>query len=457
MESKTPDIAVFFIDDDPAVLTSAAQTLELSGFHVRTFDNAAEAIEEISPHLAAVVVVDVRMPGMDGHAFLKEAVSLDGELPVIMLTGHGDVDMAVTAMRNGAWDFLQKPVHPRQLVECVERATRHRAVVLENRAFRNSLQDQTGIRERLIGQSAGMVSLRETVAALATTDVNILIRGETGSGKEEVARCLHEFGPRKDRNFVAINCGAVPGSMIESELFGHEKGAFTGADKRRIGKLEHADGGTVFLDEIESMPLDLQVRLLRVLQDKVIEPIGGNRIVPVDIRFIAASKDDLHERALAGSFREDLYYRLHVAEIFIPPLRERHEDIPVLFRTFLSRAADRLDRPLPPVSPELDQDLLSHTWPGNVRELISAAERYVLGLPLTGSSGGKETPSPTSEGHGLQQRLEQFEKSLILRTLAAHGGSMQKTADELKIPYKTLYLRVRKYGIDKNAVKAEPD
>lgn len=444
--SLKTNISILFIDDDPAVLSSAAQTLELSGFCVNTYERAKPALENISMELPSIIIVDVRMPEMTGLEFLEKAVAIDPDLPIIVLTGHGDVDMAVRAMRMGAWDFLQKPVHPRQLVESSERAAKHRTVVLENREYKKSTLDTGGISKRLLGKSAVIQSLCETVAALANADANILIRGETGAGKEEVARCLHEFGPRKDKEFVAINCGAVPANMIESELFGHEKGAFTGAQSRRIGKLQHADGGTVFLDEIESMPLDMQVRLLRVLQERVVEPIGGNRSIPVDIRIVAASKTDLHERALQGMFRDDLYYRLHVAEIFIPPIRDRMEDVPLLFREFLKRAAERLGKKTPSTTPILEQELLTHNWPGNVREIISAAERHLLGLPIKGQA---LTSPITKISLGLQSRLDIYEKSLILKSLADNKGSMQKTADDLQLPYKTLYLRMRKYSIDK--------
>lgn len=451
MGSLRTNISVYFIDDDPAVLSSASQTLELSGRTVVTYDRAIPALDTLSVELPSVVIVDVRMPEMDGLEFLEKAMMIDPELPVILLTGHGDVDMAVRAMRIGAWDFLQKPVHPRQLMECAERAARHRAVILENREFKKASPDTDGLSKRLIGQSESMLALRKTTAALAQADANILIRGETGSGKEEVARCLHEFSPRKGGNFVAINCGAVPENMIESELFGHEKGAFTGAQNRRIGKLQHADGGTVFLDEIESMPLDMQVRLLRVLQDRVVEPIGGNRSIPVDIRIIAASKEDLFAQAQQGHFRDDLYYRLHVAEIYIPPVRDRGGDILLLFNTFLARAADRLGKEVPGLPPTLEQELLSHTWPGNVRELVSAAERHLLGLPIKGQSRLEDDSLfPTAS---LQEKLDLYEKSLILKALTDNQGSMQKTADRLQIPYKTLYLRLRKYGIDKNVLK----
>ncbi|MBL4906582.1 MAG: sigma-54-dependent Fis family transcriptional regulator [Sneathiella sp.] len=451
MGSLKTNISVLFIDDDPAVLSSAAQTLELSGLSVSTFDRAKPALEIIATDLPSIVVVDVRMPEMDGLEFLEKAIALDPELPIIMLTGHGDVDMAVRAMRIGAWDFLQRPVHPRQLVDCADRAIKHRSVILENREYQKASLDIDGISQRLLGDSESIRSLRETVAALANADANILIRGETGSGKEEVARCLHDFGPRKDKNFVAINCGAVPENMIESELFGHEKGAFTGAQSRRIGKLQHADGGTVFLDEIESMPLDMQVRLLRVLQDRVVEPIGGNRSIPLDIRIIAASKGDLYERALQGQFRDDLYYRLHVAEIFVPPVRERQDDILILFKAFLERAAVRLDKAVPLITPELEQELLVHNWPGNVREIVSAAERHLLDLPIKGQR--TSSPLPTHQQFSLQQKLDTYEKSLILKSLADNNGSMQHTADDLQLPYKTLYLRLRKYGIDKKTGK----
>ncbi|MFT6558972.1 sigma-54-dependent transcriptional regulator [Sneathiella sp.] len=443
-------VGVYLVDDDQAILSSCAQSLQLAGFPVKTFTRAAQALANLQENCPAIIVSDIRMPEMDGLALLQQAVDFDPELPVILLTGHGDVELAVGAMRMGAWDFLQKPLQPPRLIESVKRAVLHREVVLENRSLHREVQEieQNGILYGgLIGNAPSMVALKDAIKNLAQVDANVLIRGETGAGKEAVARRLHDSGPRKDRNFVALNCGAMPLSIIESELFGHEKGAFTGAQNRRIGRLEHANGGTLFLDEVESMPMDIQVRFLRVLQDRVVEPIGGNRSVPLDIRVVAAAKADLYQLAQEGTFRADLYYRLHVAELSIPPLRDRKEDIPLLFRFFVEKAARRLGKTPPAISSLKDLEIIEYAWPGNVRELISAAERHVLGLPAVRMPHDEGLPQ--EENTELKARLEAYEKAIIMKTLAETEGSMQRTADILGIPYKTLYLRLRKYGIDK--------
>ncbi|MCP3955207.1 MAG: sigma-54-dependent Fis family transcriptional regulator, partial [Desulfobacterales bacterium] len=351
---------------------------------------------------------------------------------------------------SGAWDFLQKPVQPHRLIESVKRAVKHRRVVLENRSLHREvekIEQGNDPYNNLIGNAPSMVVLKEEVKNLAQVDANVLIHGETGTGKETVARQLHEWGPRRDKNFVALNCGAMPINIIESELFGHEKGAFTGAQHRRAGRLEHANGGTLFLDEIESMPMDLQIKFLRVLQERVVEPIGGNRSIPLDIRIVAAAKIDLYELSQKGEFRDDLFFRLDVAELNIPPLRERKEDIPLLFRFFVERAARDLGKDTPLIDESKDLEMIEYDWPGNVRELISAAERHVLGLASSRIS--TLSNEPVKESLHLKDRLEAYEKAIILKSLSENGGSMQDTADKLGMPYKTLYLRLKKYGINK--------
>ena len=450
-ETKTP-ISILLVDDDMAILESCSQGLRLSGHQVETCTNAADALSLIGKDSPHIVISDIRMPKMDGLELLVKLTEDDDELPVILLTGHGDVELAVEAMRSGAWDFLQKPVQPRRLIESAERALKQRRLVLENRALQREVAKITlghKSETRLIGNAPAMVALKESIDTLAQVDANVLIHGETGAGKEAVARRLHELGPRRGRNYVALNCGAMPLNIIESELFGHEKGAFTGADSRRIGRLEHANGGTIFLDEIESMPMDVQIKFLRVLQDRVIEPIGGNRTVPLDVRVVAAAKTDLFELSKQGKFRDDLYFRLHVAELNIPPLRERKEDIPLLFRYFAERSAQQFNRQMPTIDAAKDQELQDHHWPGNVRELMSAAERHVLGLASVRNT--QASFEEAGETRSLKQRMESFEKAILIKTLEENNGSMQMTADALSIPYKTLYLRLKKYGIDKRA------
>ncbi|EGH47142.1 helix-turn-helix, Fis-type, partial [Pseudomonas syringae pv. pisi str. 1704B] len=285
------------------------------GFEVQVFARAEECLAHLPEHFPGVVLTDVRMPGMSGLELLTRLQGADRDLPVILLTGHGDVPMAVEAMREGAYDFLEKPFSPETLISNLRRALEKRQLVLENRRLHEQADARTRLDATLLGVSPGMQTLRRQVLELAQLPVNVIIRGETGSGKELIARCLHDFGPRAARPFVALNCAAIPEHLFEAELFGHESGAFTGAQGKRIGRLEYADGGTVFLDEIESMPMAQQVKLLRVLQDKRLERLGSNQSIDVDLRIIAATKPDLLEEARAGRFREDLAYRLNVAEL----------------------------------------------------------------------------------------------------------------------------------------------
>ncbi|MCP1366865.1 sigma-54 dependent transcriptional regulator, partial [Halomonas sp. BBD48] len=326
---------VLIVDDEEHLRITASQTLELAGYRPEALSSAEAALDALSPDYPGVLITDIRMPGMDGMALLREVHRRDPDLPVILITGHGDISTAVEAMREGAWDFLEKPFAGEQLADVVRRATEKRQLSLENRHLKAELDAQRAAPgPRIVGRTSAIQHLSAMLQRISQVDADVLLFGETGVGKDLVARSLHERSPRSGRPFVAINCGAVPESIIESELFGHEKGAFTGAVERRIGKFEHANGGSVFLDEIESMPLALQVKLLRVLQERSVERLGANEPIPLDIRIIAATKTDLKAAAEHGTFREDLYYRLNVVTLPIPPLRERREDIPLLFQHF---------------------------------------------------------------------------------------------------------------------------
>ena len=332
---------VLLIDDDPHLRQALSQTLDLAGLKVQALGDARGLAEALPADWPGVVVSDIRMPGLDGLQLLDQLHGRDAELPVLLITGHGDVPLAVQAMRAGAWDFLEKPFPSDTLLDSVRRALAVRRLVLENRQLRQALSGRDALEGRLIGLSPEIVRLRQQVAALARTQADVLILGETGSGKEVVARALHDLSSRRDGPFVAINAGALAESVVESELFGHEAGAFTGAQKRRIGKFEFANGGTLFLDEIESMSLEVQVKLLRLLQERAVERLGSNQLIPLDIRVIAATKEDLRQAADQGRFRADLYYRLNVAPLRIPPLRERGEDILLLFQHYADTAAAR--------------------------------------------------------------------------------------------------------------------
>ena len=436
--------SVIVVDDEASIRNAVEQWLSLSGFDVQLFTCAEDCLNRLPAHFAGVIVSDVRMPGMGGLALLNRLQQLDADLPVILLTGHGDVPMAVEAMREGAYDFLEKPFSPEALLGSLRRALEKRQLILENRR----LHEQAGLREqidgRLLGVSRSLQTLRRQVLELAPLPVNVLIRGETGSGKELVARCLHDFGPRADKPFVALNCSAIPEQLFEAELFGHESGAFTGAQGKRIGKLEYADGGTLFLDEIESMPLAQQAKLLRVLQEQKLERLGSNQSISVNLRVVAATKPDLLEEARAGRFREDLAYRLTVAELRLAPLRERREDIALLYDAFSRHAAERLGRSAQvPSGPQLSR-LLSHAWPGNVRELANVAERDVLGL------GEPELPD-TDVGQSLVAQQEAFEAHCLRAALSRHKGDIKAVLNELQLPRRTLNEKMQRHGLVREA------
>ena len=444
---------VLLVDDDEEVRQAYGQTLELDGLAATTFESSAAALKLISRDFQGGVVSDVRMPGMDGFAFLDQVCRLDAEIPVVLVTGHGDVPMALKALRAGAWDFIEKPADPVLLVETVRRALEQRRLVLENRVLReqaaraDELADDVWAK-RLIGRSEPMQRLRRTLAVLADTRTDVLVFGETGTGKEMTARALHDFGRRRVGRFVAVNCAAIPENMIESELFGHEAGAFTSARERRIGKIEHAHKGTLFLDEIESMPLAAQTRLLRALQERSIERLGSNVEIQVDIRVLAATKVDLLALSGQGRFREDLLYRLNTVTVRLPPLRDRRDDIPALFRYFVTTLAERDGVPAEPPNAATLAELMRRPWPGNVRELRNAAERHVLGLdeidePVLALAGAQS----------LEAMVDVAERQAIAQVLARNGGRIGQSADALGISRKTLYLKMRKHGLERDAVE----
>jgi len=450
-----PTPSILLVDDEKHIRLSAGQTLELAGYDVIARDSAEKALELINDEWSGVLVSDINMPGMDGLALLKRVQVIDPDLPVILITGHGDISMAVGAMRDGAYDFIEKPFSTDLLLDIVRRAVEKRALTIENRRLKLDLEAQSAPGPRIIGNTPNIQQLRRLVHTVADTPADILILAETGSGKDLLARYIHEHSRRRDKNFVAINCGAVPESLIESELFGHEKGAFTDAKSQRIGKFEHANGGTLFLDEIESMPLALQVKLLRVLEDRTIERLGSNQLIPLDIRVVAASKVDLKSQAERGDFREDLYYRLNVVRIEVPPLRERLDDIPLLFQHFAILASALYGREVLPLSAERMHSLVTHDWPGNVRELRNLAERYVLlGESCTFDFDNRPITENAEAGKmTLPEQVERFEKMLLQAELSRHGGSIKDTLVSLGLPRKTLYDKMKKYGLDKNDYK----
>ena len=434
---------VLYVEDDPQVRESLVQTLELAGLNVRAFESAEGLLAAFVPGQPSVVVSDVRLPGMDGVALLERLLLLDATLPVVLVTGHGDVAMAVRAMRIGAYDFIEKPFSPERFVDTVQRAIERRLLRAAVDDLREQLQAKSGIEAVLLGRSAAMEQVRARILRLANTNADVMILGETGTGKELVARCLHDHSKRRDRHFVAINCGGLPETLFESELLGHESGAFTSAAKRRIGKLEHANGGTLLLDEIETMPITLQIKLLRVLQERKLERLGSNEEVKLDVRVVAATKSDLLALSDEGKFRADLYYRLNVAVLELPPLRQRREDIPLLFEHFCVQAAERYGCERPELHPAKLRELMGHDWPGNVREIRNAADRYVL-------EGGSEVVIPGAPENGaltLAQQVELVEKALIEQALTRQGGNVQRVIETLGVPKKTLYDKLHRHGI----------
>ncbi|MCJ0972241.1 sigma-54 dependent transcriptional regulator [Pseudomonas sp. PS1] len=442
-----PQTQVVLVDDDPHLRKALSQTLDLAGIKAVGLADARGLAAMLPPDWPGVIVSDIRMPGIDGLELQQRLHALDSELPVLLITGHGDIQLAVQAMRAGAYDFLEKPFPSEALLDSVRRALALRKLVLDNRSLRLALADRQQLSGRLLGQSPAMQRLREQIGALAGTQADVLILGETGAGKEVVARALHDLSNRRSGPFVAINAGALAESVVESELFGHEAGAFTGAQKRRIGKFEFANGGTLFLDEIESMSLDVQVKLLRMLQERVVERLGGNQSIPLDIRVIAATKEDLRQAADQGRFRADLYYRLNVAPLRIPPLRERSEDVLLLFRYFAEAGANRHGLPLREPRPEQRAQLLRHSWPGNVRELQNTAERFALGLELGLDEAVPVAQIPAPVGSSLNDQVDAYERALIAAELSRPHPSLRSVAEALGLPRKTLHDKLRKHGL----------
>jgi two-component system C4-dicarboxylate transport response regulator DctD len=438
--------AVFLIEDDDAIRESVAQTFELASLSCRTFSCARSALEAIhQTGLPDVVVTDVKLKGIDGLQLLRSARSIDLGLPVIVITGQGDVPMAVEAMRSGAFDFLLKPFSSASIVARVRSAIASRP-----RGGAAGATPATANDSGMVGSSSAMQRVRAAVKALGASPADVLLLGETGTGKEVVARALHAASGRRGP-FVAINCCALPEAMFESEMFGHEAGAFTGALRKRVGKLEHANGGTVFLDEVESMPLALQGKLLRAIQEREVERLGGNASVRIDCRFVTATKVDLLDAGTRGTFRTDLYYRIGVATLRLPPLRERIEDIPELYAYFAAEASSRFGLPLSPCPEPLLRDWATREWPGNVREFRNAVERHCFGVEVLIGDGDVGLPS------SLNDLVADAERRYIESALRQSGGHVQQAAVRLGVPRKTLYDKLVRFAIDARQYRTGPD
>ncbi|NRA86571.1 MAG: sigma-54-dependent Fis family transcriptional regulator [Rhizobiales bacterium] len=436
---------VIIVEDEDDLRIAYKQALTLEGFKCFDFSNANDALKQVGEDWQGIIISDMRMPKMDGMQLFNEIRKMDADIPFLLVTAHGDVALAVDAMRLGVFDFLEKPADPVEMMKSVRKAMQLRHMILENRMLRKQMTQSTDIESMIVGNCEKIIQLRSFVTTIGQADVDCLIVGDTGTGKELVARTLHNISNRAKKPFVALNCAAMPENLIESELFGHVKGAFTGATENRVGKVAFANEGTLFLDEIESMPVALQVKLLRVLQERIVEPLGSNKKTPVNIVVYAAAKGDMQEIINNGKFRADLYYRLNITNVDIPPLKERGEDIALLFSRFVMMKAIVRHKKEPKISTQFLHQLNDYDWPGNVRELENVAEKFVLGLPLNEFS--TETKTNNNVEQGLSQILDKFEKSTILDKLNKNDGKIGETAMALKISRKTLYLRMQKHNL----------
>ncbi len=438
----TPDNAtVMFVEDDEPLRLATAQALELAGLNVLAFDRAAAALARLTSDFPGVVVSDIRMPGMDGLELLERVRTIDNDIPVLLVTGHGDVPMAVSALHDGAFDFIPKPFANERLLVAVRRALDRRALVMENRRLRVAAQAVAQEESPLIGESPQMVRLRAMIGQLAETDVDILLEGETGTGKELVARMLHRSSRRRSRPFVAVNCAALPEGIAEIELFGHAADSVPHTRLSRIGRIASSSGGTLLLDEIDSMPLAMQARLLRVLEEREVQPLGAERPESVDLRVIATAKEDVAEAVADGRFRADLYYRLATMRLRVPTLRECTGDVFLLFAAFIEEAKQQLGTGDVVLDAAVHAHLAGHGWPGNVRELRNFAFEVASGRSF--GTAGEGSPSTD-----LPSRVAKFEENLIRDALLRHGGRVSRALDELGVPRKTLYDKIARLGID---------
>jgi DNA-binding NtrC family response regulator len=446
---------IVLVDDDDGSRAAMATGLRRVGYEITEFDSGEAALASFeAAEPVDVLITDVRMPGMDGYELVRRVRALRPEIAVLMVTAFGDVDGAVQALQGGADDYLTKPVNLVELRRRVELQLERTSLTRDKRELQERLEQLVGF-ANIIGRSPAMQRVFERVRVVAPAPSTVLIVGESGSGKELIANAIHEHSPRATGRFVALNCGAIPGEILEAELFGHERGAFTGAHQRRIGKLEAASGGTLFLDEISELSTDLQVKLLRVLEERRITRVGGNEEIPVEFRLVAATNRDLESEVASGRFRTDLYYRLKVVTVALPPLRERAEDIPLLVAHFIERFNAQLGRSVNRVAPGLLAVLRDHPWPGNVRELRNAVENMVLfcrGDELTLADlpaeyrEARPAGRPGAPGEWEPRPMAEIEKEAILRTLEHTAGHRARAAQLLDIGLRTLQRKLKEYG-----------
>ncbi|MCL4456452.1 MAG: sigma-54 dependent transcriptional regulator [Nitrospirae bacterium] len=444
------------IEDELSVRLGISCTLEKAGYKVTAVDNGIDGIRLFEKEHFDVVITDLRLPGADGIEVLKSIKNISTDAGVIIITAFADVKTAVEAMREGAYDYISKPFDPNELLIIIDRFIKHSGLVLENIRLKEEVRDKKEF-QCIIGVSSAMQAIFGTIEVVAKTDSSVMIYGESGTGKELVANAIHNLSSRKDKPFIKINCAAIPENLLESELFGHEKGAFTGAVQRRKGKFETATGGTIFLDEIGDMPLALQAKLLRILEDQKFERVGGNESVSVDVRTIYATGKNLKEEVKAGRFREDLYYRLNVLPIVLPSLRERKEDIPLLVEHFMEVFSKKTGKTGLAVSPTAVEMLMSYDYPGNVRELKHAVEMAVtfcrgniiepccLPVEIREMEMGQHR-SLICNNLPITEKVKAFERDLLARVLEETGGKKKETAKKLGISRGTLWRKLKDHG-----------
>ncbi len=461
---------VLIADDEPSIRHVLTLILTDKGYDVRAVADGEEALRELAARQYDVVISDVRMPKVDGMALLKAAMEHWPDVTFLVMSAYGSQDQALEAVQKGAYDYVQKPFKPEEIVLVLKKAEERIRLVRENKR----LKEQRGVNgpiERILGVSDAIRSVQKQIKKLAPVSTTILVAGESGTGKELVARALHELSPRASMPFITVNCGAIPATLIESELFGHARGAFTDAHTAKRGLFAEADGGTLFLDEIGELPLPLQVKLLRFLQEGEIRPLGETRSEKVDVRVVAATLRDLSKLVERGEFRADLYFRLNVVMLRVPPLRERKDDVMLLANAFVARFNRELNReaPVKGFSPEAAALMTAWSWPGNVRELENAIERAVLlaegdlitlealpekllaAPPSPTSSGGPAVPSPESAGYSLKRAMHTLEETFIRAALRRTNGNRTRAAELLEISHRALLYKIKDYAIDPDA------
>ena len=450
-------VHILVIDDEPALRHVLCTLLGDAGYRVDESPDTPTALKMLHQGDYSLAICDVRMPGADGMEFLHRALKTQPELCIIMMSAYGTIDSAIECMKQGAFDYISKPFKPDEILLAVNKAVENRRLRTENTQLRKRLA--ASATHQIIYADAGMNAILEQVKTLAQVRSPVLIRGESGTGKELIARALHSQSPRANAPFIAVNCSAIAANLVESELFGHAKGAFTGADKTHQGLFAAAHGGVLFLDEIGELPLEFQPKLLRVLQEEEVRPVGSTRTVPVNVRIVTATATDLREAVGKGLFREDLYYRLAVVELEIPPLRRRPEDIPVLCRHFLQRIAARQQVPVPAISPTAMELLCRHAWPGNVRELENTLEKVMIfhrGEVIESAELPQELQHPERKSYGvpllegnlsLKRAIAALEEHHIRAALQQTGGNRTKAAKILEISLRALHYKIQEYGI----------